>query len=196
MRKPIHFPIGSISSGTMRAEDLIPTFCSELDSLARQPGIVSAKRRKDHARFVRLTELCLAGDCDHNHMEDCPDSSENYYQSEAADNDLETLFDMLGEHAGPYFYFGAHPGDGSDYGFWLSEGLADEFDGLKVSDTSEIPSKYRGEVLHVNDHGNCSSRAPSRPAAAKGSSPCLHALSSCRLALRSCVKRFQSLAVN
>lgn len=29
-----------------------------------------------------------------------------------------------------------------------------EFDGLTVSDLSEVPASYRGEVLHVNDHGN------------------------------------------
>jgi hypothetical protein len=29
-----------------------------------------------------------------------------------------------------------------------------EFDGLVVSDTSEVPSDFSGEVLHINDHGN------------------------------------------
>lgn len=29
-----------------------------------------------------------------------------------------------------------------------------EFDGLVVSDTSEVPSNFSGEVLHINDHGN------------------------------------------
>lgn len=29
-----------------------------------------------------------------------------------------------------------------------------EYDGLVVSDTSDIPRGYRGEVLHINDHGN------------------------------------------
>lgn len=29
-----------------------------------------------------------------------------------------------------------------------------EFDGLVVSDTSEVPADYDGEVLHINDHGN------------------------------------------
>ena len=29
-----------------------------------------------------------------------------------------------------------------------------EFDGLVVSDTSEVPEDYCGAVLHINDHGN------------------------------------------
>jgi hypothetical protein len=35
---------------------------------------------------------------------------------------------------------------------WMSD--MDDFDGLRVSDTSEVPDDYSGEVLHVNDHGN------------------------------------------
>ena len=40
------------------------------------------------------------------------------------------------------------------------------------------------------------SSAPSRPSSTSGASPCLNIFSSLRLASRSCVKRFQSLALN
>jgi len=50
---------------------------------------------------------------------------------------------------------------GSYYGFWLSESFEADFDGLKVSDTSEVPADYSGEVLHVNDHGNATLYAAS-----------------------------------
>lgn len=36
----------------------------------------------------------------------------------------------------------------------VSESWEDDFDGLKVSDLSEVPKDYRGEVAVVNDHGN------------------------------------------
>ena len=36
----------------------------------------------------------------------------------------------------------------------MSEGFDEDFDGLKVPDLSEVPAKYRGEVLDINDHGN------------------------------------------
>lgn len=119
---------GSISTATMRAEDLIPDFCSELRALGHRSRELSRIERHTGAR---------------------------YFESEAASCDADSLFDMLQEHAPAYAYFGSHPGDGSDYGFWLSEEFpGDEFDGLKVDDTSDVPADYTGEVLHVNDHGN------------------------------------------
>ena len=136
-KRKVDYPIGSISSGTMRPEDLIPTFAAELTRLAKQPGILSPKRRKEQLEWLQVV-------------------TEDIADNQQVDSDLDILFDMLSEYAGPYFYFGAHPGDGSDYGYWLSESFADDFDGLKVSDLSEVPSNYLGEVLLVNDHGNIS----------------------------------------
>lgn len=70
---------------------------------------------------------------------------------------VDSLFDVLGEFAAPYCYFGAHPGDGADYGFWLCENWDQDFadnGGLKVSCTSEVPKGFTGEVCQVSDHGN------------------------------------------
>jgi hypothetical protein len=69
--------------------------------------------------------------------------------------DLEELTAILEDNAPAYGYFGTLDGDGADFGFWLSEDWQECFDGLTVSDTSEIPKGYTGEVLHINDHGNC-----------------------------------------
>lgn len=126
--------IGSISHGTMLPEDVIPAL---MDELASQKPC-----RKEHKKLLReirrsMTEL-----------------KDNYFESEDAMHDCESLFDALNEYAPPYFYFGAHPGNDSDYGYWLSEYWEESFDGLKVSDTSDIPRGYTGEVLYVNDHGN------------------------------------------
>lgn len=122
--------IGSVSHGTMRTEDLIPRF-------------MPIVRYFDESRANQLQEeldSCLS------------DEDKDYFLN-------ETLFDVLNEFAPPYFYFGSHIGDGADYGFWLSEGFEDEFDGLKVNDLSELDLEdnkdYCGEVLLVNDRGNC-----------------------------------------
>jgi hypothetical protein len=127
------YPIGSISSGTMREEDLIPEFVYTLK------GLITSKD-KDHKDLINQIE---------SRMEE-----NGYYESDDCTYDLEELFDALNEYAAPYMYFGSHPGDGSDYGFWVSDMLECDFDGLKVEDTSEVPKSYVGEVLHVNDHGN------------------------------------------
>jgi hypothetical protein len=140
-QKTANYPIGTVSSGTMRPEDLIPDFTSELSYRAKQNG-VPVKQRKAHLSLVKAIETRM--------------EAEDYFETEDADWDMESLFDALDNYAGPYFYFGAHPGDGSDYGFWLSEGFDDDFDGLKVDDLSEVPAKYRGEVMVVSDHGNVS----------------------------------------
>jgi hypothetical protein len=144
----------------MRNEDLIPTFCNELSNLARQSGILPAKTRRAHLELVKAIETRM--------------ESDDYFDSEDADEDLnEDLFNALNEYAAPYFYFGSHPGDGADYGFWLSEGWDEDFEtlgaiigdryntstvtgNLKVSDLADVPSWFRGEVAVVNDHGNVS----------------------------------------
>jgi len=128
---------GSVSSGTMRPEDLIPAFADELRAYVQAAGVEGAI-----PAHLKLAEEADA-------IED--------YDSEEANGVLEELFDALNEYAPPYGYFGAHPGDGADYGFWLEEDwLRIMYDDgvLEVSDTSEVPADYSGEVVHVNDHGN------------------------------------------
>lgn len=167
MSKRKRINIGSISHGTMRVEDLIPSFLDEL--LAQTPT------RRAHVKLAREIESRLkAHDALHDLTEenahDCNDDG-HYWCNGDAHSDLEELFDALNEYAPSYFYFGAHPGDGSDYGFWLSEDFEHEFDGLKVScngmrdtysengevlDITCVPVGYTGEVLRVNDHGNTS----------------------------------------
>jgi len=99
---------GSVSHGTMRDEDLIPAFMSVLDHC----WPVKAKAlRASHRNIFRWL---AAG---------APSYS---YKSKAGQNfDLslsdfvnESLFNALDQCAPRGHYFGAHPGDGSDYGFW------------------------------------------------------------------------------
>jgi hypothetical protein len=133
-------PIGTISHGTMRAEDLIPRF---LDALESVKPLRAEEIREDNAEtLARLGKENLSDD-----------------EIEAQDYLLfETIWESLSDQCPPYCYFGAHPGDGSDYGCWISQESIDDDvqDGelLKVSDTSEVPADYSGSVLHVNERGN------------------------------------------
>jgi hypothetical protein len=143
--------IGSVSHGTMRSEDLIESFIYELQQqkpLSREHRRLIRdvqKRMRAVERLERLhSEVLTVGDM--------VESSACVYE----------LVGALECYAPTGFYFGAHPGDGSDYGFWLSEDFIEDFDGLRVSDLASIPTGYCGEVLHVNDHGNVSLYAKSR----------------------------------
>ena len=96
---------GTVSHGTMRPQDLIPAF---LDALAEvwpdaYEGYMAAP-------FPPIPA----------YVTDEGDSSE-WWDSEDAAFLLEALFDQLDEAAPADHYFGAHPSDGSDYGFWLIE---------------------------------------------------------------------------
>lgn len=144
--KPI---IGSISSGTMRPEDLIPVFADTLEALMAQNepnGAMSTDWRKSFKQLIAEARSI-----------EFPEG----YPSDAdgiGDLVLSDLFDALDAHAPPYFYFGAHIGDGADFGFWLGEDWQRQMkdDGvLFVSDTGDFRIQgHTGLVAYVNDHGN------------------------------------------
>ncbi len=78
MTKP--FQLGSISTGTLKPEDLLPAFAAKAESLGWERPRVDRSRSLEEV-ITRLTRV----------LEDfCP----------------------------PFVYFGAHPDDGVDFGFW------------------------------------------------------------------------------
>lgn len=90
----------SLSEATMRPEDLIPCFISSLRQIAPENlGLMSSL----------------------NEMEYDLENNPQYFENENSQFDLDYLFDTLNEYAPEGYYFGAHPGDGSDYGFWECE---------------------------------------------------------------------------
>jgi len=124
--------LGSVSSGTMITEDVFDACIWTLKSL-------DAKRAKDIQKL--WDEAADAGD----------EEQMSYVLN-------EDLWDALNEHAAPYCYFGAHEGDGADYGFWPSiDSLEDGVrygEVLRVNDLNDMPKGYTGTLMEVNDHGN------------------------------------------
>ena len=122
--------IGSISHGTLRPEDLYESFLDCALRLADEKQIddpTLLERVKDIESFV-----CLSGE----------------ERMEA----ITALEDILNEMALPYTYFGAHEGDGSDFGFWPSWGELDDL--TKYDDfPATLPDD---DFMMVNDHGNVS----------------------------------------
>ena len=131
--------IGTISHGTLRSEDLLASFSDELRRLVGKDAA---------AAWPYLSTLTGANDC-------LAEVQESDNEPADAQEIINELADFLSELAPPYCYFGAHPGDGSDFGFW-PDFDAIECEGLpRVEDASELPDGYTGEWLLVNDHGNC-----------------------------------------
>ena len=82
--------IGSISSGTLRNEDLLQAFADELERLIGPTAIT----------IETYEAIAPDGGGDG----DCSIS--------------QTLQDVLNEYAPPFCYFGTLEGDGADFGFW------------------------------------------------------------------------------
>ena len=152
------YVFGSISHGTMRDTDLLESFSNALEHLStsnfdyiyeylKYKDIIKEARRYRDFLIKYENKLYKSH---HKKLRDSIFETVSYIIN-------EDLIGALNEFAPPYFYFGSHPGDGSDYGFWLSEDAINcSFDGLEVSDLSEVPKDYVGEILWVNDHGNTS----------------------------------------
>lgn len=139
--------LGSISSGTLRTEDLLEALADELE------GILQAEdggADPDVMQVIReARELLDVG----------PDNWTDHQQEAASWLVNEDLMDALNEHAPPYCYFGAHEGDGADFGYWLSDdAIRDAIqDGEILPVSDDRNAKYRQVpeyILHTNDHGN------------------------------------------
>ena len=125
--------IGSISHGTLRNEDLLEAFINTLEEL------------DDKKWFEELIRQ----------------AKETNPESEYADDLVnEELPDALNSFVPDYVYFGAHPGDGSDFGFWPDyERVENEtrFGEIVKGDSYEDILDKLGVneyVVIVNDHGN------------------------------------------
>jgi hypothetical protein len=112
--------LGSVISGTHRTQDLIPCFLSAIRTIARDKN----------DELLRIGFTTTIASCYQeaflnavpSYVYDEGDDSE-WWDSKDASGLLESLFDALSE-AAPYGYdFCAHPGDGSDFGFWDEEDL-------------------------------------------------------------------------
>ena len=91
----------SLSEATMRPQDLMPAFIYAIRQI--DPD--------NKPLMDNIDEL----------EKDIKNHGSDYYETEECSLDLAYLFDTLNELAPDGYYFGAHPGDGSDYGFWECE---------------------------------------------------------------------------
>ena len=130
-RRPTTLRIGSVSSGTLRPEDLIPSFlweCNRLYLSHYERHLVRNIARAFHA---------------------LPDEWSDE-QVEQAGYLLEELTTFLEAHTPDYCTFGSHPGDGADFGVWPDwDALDDVFKGERAD-----AARTDYFCLELNDHGN------------------------------------------
>ena len=93
--------IGSISHGTLRTCDLLPVFLDAVEQFA--PA---------HHEALMVQPFSFIPD----YVQDEEDSE--WWDSDEAAEKLEQLTEILQENAPEGTYFGAHEGDGSEFGFW------------------------------------------------------------------------------
>lgn len=122
--------IGSLIHATLRPQDLIPCF-------------LDAVREYAPAEYEQM--MTPAFGPIPAYVQDEGDSCE-WWQSDDASYLLEDLFNILEGVAPDGFYFGAHEGDGSDFGFWpLSEWSVSNVEGAKHLGILEV----NGEAFEV-----------------------------------------------
>lgn len=141
--------LGSISHGTLRTEDLLSAFISELEWHVSRNGDYFSRPENFGERDKLANLIGEAQDCFAEDGEEIDADKEH----EASDLVNETLPDALNSFAGPYQYFGAHCGDGSDFGFWPDMMAIEE---LPTYDDTDA-AKEAGETNDfkvVSDHGN------------------------------------------
>ena len=99
---------GTVIRATHRPQDLVPAFLECLRFTCERPDLADDFNKEIPSE---VTRTLLNGDDDH-----------PWWQSEECSMFLnEGLFDALNDCAPEGYYFGAHEGDGSDFGFWKGD---------------------------------------------------------------------------
>lgn len=99
---------GSVISGTMRPQDVIP-------------ALLEVLREEDEKAYTQMMEQSFGPPAYAEENENSP-----WWYSEEALALKEELIEALNDCAHPYCYFGAHPDDGADLGFWMDEETDEE----------------------------------------------------------------------
>lgn len=144
--------LGTISEGTLHAEDLLESFLHTLEECMKKHtwyGMTDQEEAfKGYKNLIEKAENLL------------PIGDDNEPGLDTAHELINELMEALSDFAPCYTYFGALEGDGADFGFWPDIYYVEDMvrDGtiLKVSGLEDVPDGYCGDVMIVNDHGNVS----------------------------------------
>ena len=104
----IHAPLGgSLIHATMRSCDLAPAFLEAIKETPEHARIMKSINNEDSdLRVITDPEVT---------------NTDERWETEEMSFFIIELFDILNAYAPEGYYFGSHPGDGSDYGYWPAE---------------------------------------------------------------------------
>jgi hypothetical protein len=145
------FQLGSISTGTLRQQDLLSAFAQKLSSL--ESTKFYAEVGPDSLELYHGSELVQQAPAMLNALDNTT-AVGNPYVAEY----LDWLTDALQEYCPPFIYFGTLEGDGADFGFWPDRDALDE-----ALTQHDVPNPDRdgcqvleddGVIVQVSDHGN------------------------------------------
>jgi hypothetical protein len=148
------FQLGSISTGTLRTEDLLPYF---LETLTAMGGKIPSDL--ECGKYIEYINWPAPGTkaCDYD---------DKFWDSDEAHWDMEALIDALNELCPPFVYFGTLEGDGADFGFWVDwDRLEEARQYIKIfpNEQPERPNNLEPDdeylrdynvIVQVSDHGN------------------------------------------
>ena len=138
------FQLGSISTGTLRTQDLLPVFLETFIALGGNvPSDLECGSYIEYLNWPNPeTTACNEDD--------------KFWDSEDAMWDMEALTNGLNNLCPPFVYFGTLEGDGSDFGFWPDmEALNEAMQNMGMaSESDEEILAEEGVIVQVSDHGN------------------------------------------
>ena len=143
--------IGSISRGTLRTSDLFQAFGSELERQFFNNGDFFGRPENFD---LRDTLNRIIGEWEDNTDDDGKMIDEELAEEMVNKTLPETLQSWF---TPPFAYFGAHPGDGSDFGFWPMkiDDIKEQIEFFSTKDREYPDHDFVGEWLHINERGNC-----------------------------------------
>ena len=135
------FQLGSISTGTLRTEDLLPAFAYTLGALAHNPISNTSVFKSEAMAEIWQGAIDIINTPDDIHLD--------------IHEVIDELQDALQEYCPPFVYFGTLEGDGADFGFWPDIDGIQEIVNIAECDASQgISCPDDGVIVQVSDHGN------------------------------------------
>jgi hypothetical protein len=142
------FQLGSISTGTLRTEDLIPAFTYTMGELTHNP--ISNTSKYPNEAMAKLWDEAI-------HLIGTTEWWTIDPEDSGVDSLLNDLTDALNELCPPFVYFGTLEGDGADFGFWPDMESLDyerNYWGEETAEWNEEHLVNHDLLVHISDHGN------------------------------------------